>query len=195
MVTLLGRSGRLAQMARALPLQGRGRRFESVNAHHRKPPPQRGFSQVSVLFGGESLVLGLPTSSPDTPPVPDLPRTIRAPRPRGFPLVRSRPPVVLDRSGRDSLGDYNGSGKHFIDIGTHWGHMCHKFEELGFECVATELLDGVIPFLTGIRDAVSVDSTSGTATFWSTPTSRRWMLSWRSTSCITFARPRSCINS
>ena len=28
-----GGFGRLAQLARALPLQGRGRRFESVNAH------------------------------------------------------------------------------------------------------------------------------------------------------------------
>jgi hypothetical protein len=33
----IGPTGRLAQMARALPLQGRGRRFESVNAHQTKP--------------------------------------------------------------------------------------------------------------------------------------------------------------
>ena len=52
-----------------------------------------------------------------------------------------------------SLGDYDPTGKTLIDIGTHWGHMCHKFEELGFECTAVELLKGVIPFLTGIRDA------------------------------------------
>ena len=30
-------------MARALPLQGRGRRFESVNAHHRIPQRPKGF--------------------------------------------------------------------------------------------------------------------------------------------------------
>ena len=31
-------------MARALPLQGRGRRFESVNAHHRMPLHRQGIS-------------------------------------------------------------------------------------------------------------------------------------------------------
>lgn len=56
---------------------------------------------------------------------------------------------------RDSLDGYDCTGKALIDIGTHWGHMCHKFESLGFECFAIEKLASNIPFLRGIRDACS----------------------------------------
>ena len=53
----------------------------------------------------------------------------------------------------DSLGEYDCGNKKLIDIGTHWGHMCVKFEELGFDCVAIEKLHSNIYYLRGIREA------------------------------------------
>ncbi len=43
--------GRLAQVARALPLQGRGRGFESLSAHERNPLGHKGFL-LFAQFGG-----------------------------------------------------------------------------------------------------------------------------------------------
>ena len=54
---------------------------------------------------------------------------------------------------RDSIGEYECENKKLIDIGTHWGHMCVRFEELGFDCVAIEKLDSNIYYLKGIRQA------------------------------------------
>lgn len=51
------------------------------------------------------------------------------------------------------IKDYDCFNKELIDIGTHWGHMCHKFEELGFKCHAIEKLVSNIQYLEGIRDA------------------------------------------
>jgi hypothetical protein len=47
--------GRLAQLARALPLQGRGRRFESVNAHRKEMAAVRRLS----LFGPRTVLRGI----------------------------------------------------------------------------------------------------------------------------------------
>jgi hypothetical protein len=45
------------------------------------------------------------------------------------------------------------AGRRLIDIGCHWGHMCHKFEDLGFECMAVESMRRHIPFIEGLRQA------------------------------------------
>jgi len=56
---------------------------------------------------------------------------------------------------KKSIKDYNCKGKKLIDIGTHWGHMAHYFEKLGFKCTATENMLSNIHYLKGIRDACS----------------------------------------
>lgn len=52
-----------------------------------------------------------------------------------------------------ALGDYDSSGKRLVDIGAHWGAMCHRFEARGFQCTAIEKDASNVEFLEGIRDA------------------------------------------
>ena len=40
-----------------------------------------------------------------------------------------------------------------LDLGSHWGYFCHRFEELGFECTAVEPDEDNHYFLTKIRRA------------------------------------------
>jgi len=54
---------------------------------------------------------------------------------------------------KNSIVDYDCQNKNLIDIGTHWGHMSHKFEELGFKCTAIEKLESNIHYLRHIRNA------------------------------------------
>ena len=50
------RSGRLAQLARALPLQGRGGGFESLNAHQSRTPIGLTSAQQRCMPGFDSFV-------------------------------------------------------------------------------------------------------------------------------------------
>jgi len=45
---------------------------------------------------------------------------------------------------------YNGT---VLDIGSHWGHFCHRFEELGFDCLAVENDPGTLYFLEKLKKA------------------------------------------
>lgn len=49
-----------------------------------------------------------------------------------------------------SLRDQNLS---LLDIGTHWGAMTHFFDDLGFDCTATELIPRNAYFVRKLRDA------------------------------------------
>jgi len=53
----------------------------------------------------------------------------------------------------NSIVDYDCQDKKLIDIGTHWGHMSHKFEDLGFKCIAIEKLVSNVHYLKNIRNA------------------------------------------
>jgi len=53
----------------------------------------------------------------------------------------------------NSIADYDCQNKNLIDIGTHWGHMSHKFEDLGFKCTAIEKLESNVHYLRHIRNA------------------------------------------
>mgnify|MGYP001206977612 CR=1 FL=1 len=52
-----------------------------------------------------------------------------------------------------AISEYDCLNKELIDIGTHWGHMSHKFEDLGFKCTAVEKLTSNIHYLENIRNA------------------------------------------
>tara|TARA_Y100001970_G_scaffold241482_1_gene305086 strand:+ start:2980 stop:4143 length:1164 start_codon:yes stop_codon:yes gene_type:complete len=54
---------------------------------------------------------------------------------------------------KESIKGFDCEGKKLIDIGTHWGHMSHLFENLGFKCTAIEKLASNIHYLENIRDA------------------------------------------
>jgi hypothetical protein len=41
-----------------------------------------------------------------------------------------------------------------LDIGSNWGYFCHRFEALGFDCVAVEQDPSVVHYMTTIRDAM-----------------------------------------
>lgn len=40
-----------------------------------------------------------------------------------------------------------------LDIGAHYGYFCHRFDDMGFDCVACEYSDRNVYFLTKLRDA------------------------------------------
>ena len=42
---------------------------------------------------------------------------------------------------------------NLLDIGANWGFFCHKFEEIGFDCVAVEEQPEEVFFLRKLRDA------------------------------------------
>lgn len=50
----------------------------------------------------------------------------------------------------DNLPVKSGS---LLDIGAHWGYFCHRFEPLGFDCVASEYLPVNQYFIAKLRDA------------------------------------------
>ena len=51
---------------------------------------------------------------------------------------------------RDNLGEGN---KDVLDIGSHWGYFCHKFEDAGLRCFAIEVEDENLYFLRKLRRA------------------------------------------
>ena len=52
-----------------------------------------------------------------------------------------------------SLGDYDPAGKRLVDIGAHWGLMCHTLEDAGFSCTAIEKIAEAHSFMDRIRIA------------------------------------------
>src|SRR5207248_1075725 len=40
-----------------------------------------------------------------------------------------------------------------LDIGAHWGYFCHRFEDLGFRCLAVESEPSAVYFLDRLRRA------------------------------------------
>jgi len=50
-------------------------------------------------------------------------------------------------------GATSSRGGRLLDIGANWGYFCHKFEDLGFHCVAVEDSPASVYFLTKLRDA------------------------------------------
>lgn len=41
-----------------------------------------------------------------------------------------------------------------LDIGANWGYFCHRFEELGFDCVASEVTEERVYVMKRLRDAM-----------------------------------------
>lgn len=62
-----------------------------------------------------------------------------------------------ERTGilRDALlgSGYDPRGRRVIDVGAHWGAMCHELESLGFDCVALESRSAAAGFCRRLRDA------------------------------------------
>ena len=56
---------------------------------------------------------------------------------------------------RRSLNGFPAEGKRLIDIGSHWGQMCHWLEDVGFRCTAVEHSKKHAVFLDSIRIACS----------------------------------------
>ena len=44
-------------------------------------------------------------------------------------------------------------GRRILDIGAHFGYFCHRFEDLGYECIAVEVHPDICYCLRKLRDA------------------------------------------